>query len=77
MHWACEKLRSPKVASVSDEALQNIIYGKLKHCENISYADIASAADLAGRRRLAIMLLDFEPRAADQVSSYICSYFYT
>ena len=31
------------------------------------YADIAATADAAGRRRLATMLLDFEPRAADQV----------
>lgn len=40
---------------------------KLRPCGQISYAEVARAAEKAGRRRLATMLLDMEPLAADQV----------
>lgn len=42
---------------------------KLRPCGQISYADVARAAERSGRRRLATMLLDLEPLASDQVIS--------
>jgi hypothetical protein len=44
-----------------------LIRAKLSGIASVSYADIAATADSVGRRKLATMLLDFEPRAADQV----------
>ena len=41
---------------------------ELQPCGQISYADVARAAERAGRRRLATMLLDLEPLASDQVT---------
>jgi vacuolar protein sorting-associated protein 16 len=54
-------------ASVSDEAVLAVIRRKLAGVSGVSYADIAATADAAGRRRLALMLLDFEPRVQGQV----------
>lgn len=45
-----------------------MVVEKLQPCGQISYAEVARAAERAGRRRLATMLLDLEPLAADQVS---------
>jgi hypothetical protein len=58
-------------AGHSDESLRDLLRARLgtpgSGASDVSYADIAAAADGVGRRRLAMMLLDFEPRAADQV----------
>jgi len=49
-------------------ALCDLIRGKLVATSgHVSYADIAATADAAGMKRLATMLLDYEPRAADKV----------
>jgi len=40
---------------------------QLKLCKDISYAAIAAHADKSGRRKLAAMLVDHEPRAFQQV----------
>lgn len=51
------------------QALRDLLHEKLKPCGRgaVPFTDIAAAAERAGRRRLATMLLDYEPRAADQV----------
>lgn len=55
----------------SDESVRDLIRARLgtpgSGVSNVSYAEIAAAADAAGRRRLATLLLDFEPKAVDQV----------
>lgn len=43
------------------------VVDKLRPCGQISSAEVARAAEQAGRRRLATMLLDMEPLASDQV----------
>lgn len=48
-------------------SLQAVV-DKLRPCGQISYAEVARAAERAGRRRLATMLLDLEPLAEDQVN---------
>ncbi len=65
VHWACAKVRAS--SKLSDEAVRDLVREKLASVSSVSYADIAATADSAGRRRLATMLLDFEPRAADRV----------
>ena len=65
VHWACAKVKASR--GVSDEALAHVITRRLTRVAAVSYADIAAAADAAGRRLLATLLLDHEPRAADRV----------
>lgn len=68
-HWACEKLKSPRARNLKDEQLRDLLRDKLKACGMVSYTSIALTAwdHGRGRKRLATMLLDFEPQAADQV----------
>jgi hypothetical protein len=40
---------------------------QLKLCKGISYAAVAAHADKNGRRRLAAMLVEHEPRSSKQV----------
>jgi len=40
---------------------------QLKLCKGISYAAVAAHADRSGRRKLAAMLVDHEPRSSKQV----------
>ncbi|GAM26637.1 hypothetical protein SAMD00019534_098120 [Acytostelium subglobosum LB1] len=63
VHWACTKVRTNE----DEEVLSKIIINKLQAVPGISYANIASAAHSAGRKYIATKLLDFEPKAADQV----------
>eukprot|EP01112_Ceratiomyxa_fruticulosa_P007909 TRINITY_DN2060_c0_g1_i1.p1 TRINITY_DN2060_c0_g1~~TRINITY_DN2060_c0_g1_i1.p1 ORF type:complete len:827 (+),score=180.52 TRINITY_DN2060_c0_g1_i1:187-2667(+) len=63
VHWACTKVKT----SADDSEITNLIVQKLEKVPGVSYAEIASAAYKFGRPRLATMLLDYEPRAADQV----------
>jgi hypothetical protein len=65
VHWACAKVRGS--SGQSDEDIRDRIRRNLAGVAGVSYADIAAAADSAGRRKLATMLLGFEPRLADQV----------
>ncbi len=63
VHWACSKVRSEE-----DEAqILKSIKSKLKICEGVSYATIASVAHRAGRKNLAISLLEKEERSGEQV----------
>jgi len=66
-HWACTKVRT----DIEDAELSKIIIKKLESVPGISFANIASAAYMAGRRKLAIKLLEYEPKAADQVPPLI------
>jgi hypothetical protein len=63
--WACKKVE--KCRAVADEELAREITARLARVSAVSYADIAAAADGVGRRVLATLLLDNEPRAADRV----------
>lgn len=40
---------------------------QLKLCKGISYAAVAAHADKSGRRKLAAMLVEHEPRSSKQV----------
>ena len=63
--WACQKIR--RSGDLSDEACRDQIRENLKEYTNISYKDIAMVAYEVNRKRLATMLLEFEPRRADRV----------
>lgn len=64
IHWACEKIKS---STEDEEAICRTIVDKLAKKPGLSYAEIAKTAHDAGQTRLATKLLDYEPRAADQV----------
>jgi len=63
--WACEKVRFS--TGTPDAQLSQQIFQMLKDSPGISYARIASVAYQVGKKELATNLLDYEPRAADQV----------
>ncbi|CAM9620876.1 unnamed protein product, partial [Laminaria digitata] len=75
VHWACRKIvkacsgggATGTADAPTDEELTRAVVDKLRPCGQISYAEVARAAERAGRRRLATMLLDLEPLAEDQV----------
>ncbi|EQC40441.1 hypothetical protein SDRG_02337 [Saprolegnia diclina VS20] len=68
VHWACEKVKASfGDAPMTDEAVVSLVRKKLKDATLVSYSEIASCAERAGRRRLATMLLDLEENASDQV----------
>ncbi|RLO09872.1 hypothetical protein DYB28_006316, partial [Aphanomyces astaci] len=52
---------------MTDEAIVSMVRKKLKDATLVSYSEIASCAERAGRHRLATMLLDLEENASDQV----------
>lgn len=64
IHWACEKIKS---STEDEETICRTIVDKLAKKSGLSYAEIAKTAHDAGQTRLATKLLDYEPRAADQV----------
>ncbi|KAJ7569267.1 hypothetical protein O6H91_01G069300 [Diphasiastrum complanatum] len=65
IHWACSKITA--ASAVPDEILLDMLIEKLKLCPGISYAAVAAHAYQDGRGKLAALLLDFEPRSAEQV----------
>ncbi|GAA0157485.1 membrane traffic protein [Lithospermum erythrorhizon] len=65
MHWACTKISES--SATSDGNLLDILLDKLKLCKGISYAAVAAHADKSGRRKLAAMLVEHEPRSSKQV----------
>lgn len=65
MHWACSKITAS--LAIPDPALLDILLEKLKLSKNISYAAVAEHADKSGRRKLAAMLIEHEPRSSKQV----------
>ncbi|XP_052210322.1 protein VACUOLELESS1 [Diospyros lotus] len=65
MHWACAKITAS--LAIPDATLLEILLDKLKICRGISYAAVAAHADKSGRRKLAAMLVEHEPRPTKQV----------
>lgn len=63
-HWACYKVQQ---TNKDDEDIAQAIAAKLGDAPGISYTEIASKALDCGRTQLAIKLLDYESKAADQV----------
>ncbi|EGC36173.1 hypothetical protein DICPUDRAFT_32286 [Dictyostelium purpureum] len=66
-HWACTKVRT----DIPDQELSQIIIKKLESVPGISFANIASQAFLSGRSKVATKLLEYEPKAAEQVPPLI------
>ncbi|KAI9501751.1 Vps16, N-terminal region-domain-containing protein [Coemansia spiralis] len=74
IHWACAKIRA---STLDDDALYRVLRERLDGlqpgapstgtCAISSYVDVAEVADKCGYKRLAIKLLQHEPRAANQV----------
>jgi vacuolar protein sorting-associated protein 16 len=65
VHWACTKIKLSE--EDDDEKLASEIQVKLSEHPSLSYAEIATTAFHSGRRRLATMMLEHEPRASKQV----------
>eukprot|EP00850_Spirogloea_muscicola_P020034 SM000206S06243 [mRNA] locus=s206:68260:73829:+ [translate_table: standard] len=65
VHWACTKARMS--SHLSDAALLQELADMLKPHARIPFATIAADVYRSGRPKLAAMLLDFEPRASEQV----------
>jgi len=63
VHWSCSKVKT----QAFDNEISESIIEKLRNVPGISYATIANAAFQCGRPKLATQLLDYEPKAADQV----------
>ncbi|XP_071942390.1 vacuolar protein sorting-associated protein 16 homolog [Antedon mediterranea] len=63
-HWACYKVQQTHVA---DDQIARAIQSKLGDTPGISYSEIASKAWECGRAGLAVKLLEYEPKAAEQV----------
>jgi len=63
VHWACLKVCSPG----NENSIRDMIVEKLADVPGISYAEIASTAYKHSRKELATKLLDYEPKAANQV----------
>ncbi|KAG9293340.1 hypothetical protein G9A89_007586 [Geosiphon pyriformis] len=64
IHWACAKIKKSKD---DEETICRMIVEKLANKPGLSYAEIARTAHKVGQPKLATRLLDYEPRAADQV----------
>uniref|UniRef100_H2Z0D3 Vacuolar protein sorting-associated protein 16 homolog n=1 Tax=Ciona savignyi TaxID=51511 RepID=H2Z0D3_CIOSA len=63
-HWACFKVQQK---DIDDGKIAQAVRHKLKSARGVSYANIAEKAVECGRKDLAIKLLEFEPRASEQV----------
>jgi len=63
-HWACYKI---KQSNSDEEQLARSLAQKLGDTPGVSYSDVANHAIECGKNDLAIRLLNFEPRAAEQV----------
>jgi len=63
-HWACYKIQP---INTDDDEVSQAIATKLGDAPGVSYADIAHHASECGRNGVAIRLLNFEPKAAEQV----------
>ncbi|KAI7992437.1 Protein VACUOLELESS1 [Camellia lanceoleosa] len=62
MHWPCAKIIAS--LAIPDITLLEILLDKLIICKSISYAAVAAHADKSGRRKLAVMLVEHEPRSS-------------
>jgi hypothetical protein len=66
--WACEKIRT---STLSDDELQVLIKSKFSSKLGVSFSEVSRHAIEAGRKKLAVMLLDDEPRVTDQVRTLL------
>lgn len=66
IHWSCSRVRAND--GESDAATAEQIIARLSSVTSVRFADIAAVADRAGRRQLATILLNQEPRSSDKVS---------
>ncbi|CAA6661340.1 unnamed protein product [Spirodela intermedia] len=68
MHWACAKIAASSASNDADLLIFCLtsFFFQLKLCKGISYAAVAAHADNSGRRKLAAMLVDHEPRSSKQ-----------
>ncbi|KAI8601749.1 Vps16, N-terminal region-domain-containing protein [Dissophora ornata] len=64
IHWACSKI---KRSNDDEDTICRMVVEKLANKPGLSYSEIAKTAHNAGQSKLATMLLDYEPRAGDQV----------
>ncbi|XP_022919610.2 vacuolar protein sorting-associated protein 16 homolog [Onthophagus taurus] len=64
VHWAKYKVRKQ---GIDDEILSRQIAEKLNLAAGVSFSEIANAADSAGRKNLAIKLLEYETKSSEQV----------
>ncbi|KAG0320863.1 hypothetical protein BGZ99_004280 [Dissophora globulifera] len=64
IHWACSKI---KKSNDDEDTICRMVVEKLANKPGLSYSEIAKTAHRAGQSKLATMLLDYEPRAGDQV----------
>ncbi|KAJ3195190.1 hypothetical protein HK101_000900 [Irineochytrium annulatum] len=65
VHWACAKLK--KITGDGEETFQEIVQKLGGSGSDVSYSEVAKAAYQSGHTKLATHLLDFEPRAGNQV----------
>lgn len=65
VQWACDKIKLEE--DTPDQELCRKIHAKLKDCPGGSFVDVAVAAEQENRKKLAVMLLDYEASAIDQV----------
>lgn len=63
-HWACYKV---KQTQLDKKQIAEEIADKLGYAPGVSYSEIAKRAADCGRKQLAIKLIDYEPRAHQQV----------
>ncbi|XP_003740727.1 vacuolar protein sorting-associated protein 16 homolog [Galendromus occidentalis] len=64
VHWACYKVEQKHLKT---DEVAKAIGERLAHVPAIQYSEIANRAADEGRKDLAVLLLNFEPRAAEQV----------
>ncbi|KAJ2371535.1 Vacuolar protein [Coemansia sp. RSA 2607] len=68
IHWACAKIHAS--TTLDDDALYRVLRARFEQLQPngvSSYVDIAEVANACGYQRLAIRLLQHEPRASNQV----------
>ena len=63
VHWACSKVLSNE----DDNLILESIDRKLSECEGVPFSTVASTAYSVGKKNLAILLLEKEERASEQV----------
>lgn len=63
-HWACYKVQH---SENDDEGTARSIKSKIHNAKGVSYASVAEKAVDCNKKNLAVKLLEYEPRASEQV----------
>jgi len=68
--WAADKIRSASTTTnfIPDDQLLNLIVSKFKLCPGLSFAEPALVAHAVKRTKLAMGLLDYEPKTQAQIN---------